>query len=630
MNKWMIKLTACVWLLVAGFVLADDSVGAGYDSSAVIDGSTVEYPVHDLPEGLEWLTNLDDPALGDPNAKRGGRYTTFMLSYPVTFRTVGPDSNGGFRSNLLNNQMGLVDFHPTTNLITPELATHWAFGDDGRTIYYKLDERARWSDGIGVTADDFLFQWDFMRSEHIVAPWYNKHYGTEIVSVKKYDDYTISITGASVKPGDDLFYYYSITPRPRHFHVLDRDWVRAYNWKIEPNTGPYQVKRFRNGKFIEFERKQDWWANDHRYFKHRYNVQTVRFQVIRDINIAFKYFEKGYIDSFPLILPDHWINKTKRPVFERGLTQKLTFFTDTHQPMSAMYMNQAKPLFKDKNVRLGLAHSINYDKVIKGILNGDYARLPSLFTGYGDYSNKSLSARPFDLALAKEYFAKAGFKNRNGQGILENEKGEPLSFKLLYTAEIHTPRLLILKEEAKKAGVDMVLQRMDGSTMFKSILEKQHDVGWLGFGGGFRPQFWGSWHSDNANKPQTNNITNTANPKLDLMIDAYKESTVHEERAQLARDIAQLIHDEAYVIPRTYVPFIRYGYWRWLQLPEYVSVPETGDVFDPFGSTGGFFWIDETMKEETQTAKKGDRTFPIQPIYHDDYARKTPEVANDE
>ena len=40
-----------------------------------------------------------------------------------------------------------------------------------------------------------------------------------------------------------------------------------------------------------------------------------------------------------------------------------------------------------------------------------------------------------------------------------------------------------------------------------------------GWGGvpGMRPSYWQGWHSDNAHNPQTNNITNTDDPKLDQL-----------------------------------------------------------------------------------------------------------------
>ncbi len=572
-----------------------------------------------LPDNLTWQTNTTDSILGAANAKKGGRFTQALRSYPLTFRTVGPDANSGFRSAILDNQFGLTAYHPISDNIIPVIASHWAYDSDGKTVYYKINPKAKWSDGQPVTADDFVFTLEFMRSKHIVAPWYNNYYSEEIERVSKYDDYTLSITGASVKPQKDLHYYYAIPPTAKHFYVMDKDWVRAYNWRIAPNTGPYQISKFKSGKYVEFERKKDWWAKDLRYFKGRYNPDTIRYQVIRDNNVTFQYFEKGYIDTFGLTLPSYWVNKTKGDVFKRGLVNKITFYTNTFQPLSAIYLNQAKAPFDNKNVRYGVAHSLNFNKVINTVLRGDYTRSNALHIGFGQYSNTAIKARTFDLDKADNYFKQAGFIKRGGDGIRINEQGLRLSFKLLYGADHHTERLIILKEEAKKAGLELVLQKLESSSFYKSIMEKQHQAAWMAWGGGFRPQYWGSFHSQNANKSQTNNITNTQSPVVDALIENYRNGTVEADRINYARQIEQFIHDEGTVIPRTYVPFVRAAYWRWLQLPDFVAGPHSESPFEPFGDNGGFFWIDETLKAETLNAKKSGDSYPIKAIVNTHY-----------
>ena len=152
-----------------------------------------------LPEDLVWETNDHDPTFASPEAKRGGTLRTWMLAFPLTLRTVGPDSNGSFAGFLRYNRMGLVTYHPESRRPIPALATHWAFGADGRSIYYRLNPNARWSDGVPVTADDYVFSIQFMRSKEIVAPWYNNYFTERIRDVKQYDDHTIGIQGANPK-----------------------------------------------------------------------------------------------------------------------------------------------------------------------------------------------------------------------------------------------------------------------------------------------------------------------------------------------------------------------------------------------------------------------------------------------
>ena len=96
-----------------------------------------------LPENLQWLTNTADPVFASPEARRGGTFHTAIMSFPLTFRTVGPDSNSSFRSAILGNQLSLIGLHPNTLNIIPEIATHWAFDPDKKTMYFKLNPEAR-------------------------------------------------------------------------------------------------------------------------------------------------------------------------------------------------------------------------------------------------------------------------------------------------------------------------------------------------------------------------------------------------------------------------------------------------------------------------------------------------------
>ncbi|GIT15031.1 MAG: ABC transporter substrate-binding protein [Gammaproteobacteria bacterium] len=535
-----------------------------------------------LPEGLEWVTNVNDPVWSSPEATIGGTFNTSVLSFPLTLRTVGPDSNDSFSAYKRYTNLGLVSIHPNTLNFIPQLATHWAFGPDGKTVYYRLDPDARWSDGELVTADDYLFTIDFMRSEHIVAPWYNNHYTNQIVSVVKYDDYTISVEGATAKPREELLYEYGLNPTPRHFHKLDENWVQDYNWRSEPGTGAYRISRVEKGQFVEFGRNEDWWGNDKRYLAKRFNPDTVRVTVIRDMNVAWEYFLRGEIDAFPVLMPRFWHEKAQGEPFDNGYINRIKFYTDTPQPSAGLWLNTDDPVLADRNVRLGLAHAMNIDLLLSTVLRGDYERLKTHHDGYWDYSNPNIQPREFDLQKADEYLDAAGFPNRGPDGIRMRD-GQRLSLRVVYSTQEHTPRLVLLREEAKKAGIELNLQLLDSSAAFKQILEKQHQVAWMAWGIGLTPRFWQHYHSENAHKPQTNNITNTDNPEMDALIMEYRAATDKETRVRLAHQFEQMVHESGVFIPTYKVPYTREAYWRWLKATGTLRLTNNGGNLQPDG-----------------------------------------------
>jgi microcin C transport system substrate-binding protein len=602
-------LAAAVFLLVYG-CSPEKTPPAGTRSDAETGRPVQPAPIpprEPLPDGIEWLTNDSDPVFASPEAQRGGTLHQALESFPLTFRVVGPDSNTSFRGAILGNQLGLTGIHPNTLNILPELATHWAFGRDKKSMYFKLDPTARWSDGVPVTADDFAYTLDFMRSPYIVAPWYNDYYASEIDRVVVYDDHTLAVVGTKAQP--DLHLKLSIGPTPRHFFdPLNENFIRGTNWSVVPNTGAYQIDRFKKGRYVRFARKANWWGDGLRYFKHRFNVDTVLFKVIRDPNLQWEYFKKGMLDIYPATIPKYWHIKTRTPVVEKGYVHKMWFFNDTPQSAMGLWMNLDRDIFKDINLRYAFAHAMNVEKVIAQVLRNDYFRLESAYVGYGPYTNSTIKARRYDIGKVEAYMTQSGWE-RGPDGIWAKD-GRRYSVEVVYYRDDHTGRLVVLKEEAKKAGIELQLLKLDPSTAFKKILEKRHDVAWLGWSTGLRPHFWEFWHSVNAHKGQTNNVTNVDDTEMDRLIDAYRNSLDEAERIDLAHRIQTRVHEIGAYVPTFMVPYFREVYWRWWRLPEPPATRTSGSLFDAFGSgSGGLFWFDPAIYEQTRQAMADGRTF---------------------
>ncbi len=582
----------------AGTVESDDKAG-----KQIFQADISPTPV---PPDLEWLTNDSDPAFASPDAVKGGTLRIAIRSFPLTFRVVGPDSNAEFRGAILGNHLSLIGLHPNTMNIIPELATHWAFGKDKKRMYFRLNKKARWSDGRPVTAHDFAFTLAFMRSKFIVAPWYNDYYTKEIDKVVVYDDYTLAVVGTKAEP--DLHLKLSLSPTPRHYYgKLGKEFVRRYNWKIVPNTGPYQIAEFKKGKYVKFKRKKDWWARDLTYFKNRFNVNRVVYTVVRNDNMEWEYFKKAKVDIFDMNPPKYWHVKSRAPVVENGYVHRLWFYNDTSRSPFGLWLNQDRDIFKDKRVRYAFAHAMNIRKVIEEVLRNDFFRLEHGYVGYGPYSNNRIKARRYDLNKVDQYMKSAGWQRGNDGIWVKN--GRRFSVEVTYGSERHTPKLVVLKEEAKRAGVELKLQKLDPSAWYKKISENRHEVIIMGFGTGLRPSFWQTWHSDNAHKPQTNNVTNTDDPELDRMIDRYRNSLDETERIQLSLQIQEKIHEIGAFVPEAMRPYFRQAYWRWWRLPTPPATRHSSSAFSPFDSmTGGLFWYDKAVYEKTRKAMKRKRS----------------------
>ncbi len=77
-----------------------------------------------------------------------------------------------------------------------------------------------------------------------------------------------------------------------------------------------------------------------------------------------------------------------------------------------------------------------------------------------------------------EYLEAAGWRERGPDGILVKD-GKRLSLRVTYGSPYSTDRLVVLREEAKKAGIELELALLDSASAFKQMQEKKHQIAWM-------------------------------------------------------------------------------------------------------------------------------------------------------
>ncbi len=580
--------------------------------------------LEDLPSDLAWEDGSDLPEIGSPKAKKGGTSYGTIQDFPRTLRTIGPDSNGSFRTLLLDDVAVLIAHrHPNIDEIGPNgfryiagLAKEWAIDKANQTVYVRIDPNARWSDGEPITADDFLFKFFFMHSSYIKAPWYNNFYNRFFSGITKYDELTFSVRVSVDKPNFATYVLEDI-PVPEHFYgELGDDFPERYQWRFAPTTAAYilEDEDIRKGESLTFTRLEDWWAKDKRNFRYRFNYDKRHITVVRDVAKAFEMFKKGELDAASLTLAEYWYDKLPDddPLVERGLVKKAVFYNQRPRPPYAMWINRDRPLLNDRNIRLGIQYASSWQFVIDKYFRGDYQRLNHTAIGYGPFTHPEIKAREFSVDKALEHFAKAGFTERGPDGILVNDAGTKLSVSLTTGYTTLKDALTIIKEEAAKAGLELRLQIMDSTAGFKLAMEKQHEIHFMawGYGAEMYPRYWETFHSINAYNPdgsiktQTNNLNSMNIPELDDLIDAYRASTDSGEMIKMAHNMEEIIHNDASVVPAFQIPFYRIGYWRWRYYPDDFNL-----MISESSSEFALSWMDVEEKRRTLRALRSDETF---------------------
>jgi len=560
----------------------------------------------DLPKDLVWKDGSEQKEFADPRAVRGGVLRQFMASTPPTLRRVGPNANNGFRGELYdNNDFGLLAGHPNTDETIPALATSWAMSADGMTAYFRLDPNAKFTDGQPITADDFLFTFYFHRSPWAKADWYADHYTREWGGITKYDDHTIAIKAPRKRPYQ-LELLGGLRPTPRQFFKdFGPNYEKAYNDRFQPTTGPYYVKAedFVREKSLTLTRVADWWGDRRRYYRHRFNPDAIHYGVIRDLDSAYNSMLAGEIDFMPIMMPRYWYGTNEKKAYQHGYLTKAQFFNDIPRPPYGLYLNMQRPMLSDLNVRIGLQHATDFQRVIDGFYRGDYERLQQFSEGLGKFTDPSIRVRRYSPELARAAFAKAGFTTADADGILRNAAGERLSFRLTFDTSDRRKYLATLVESARRCGVELRPETLEHTTMYRKVMEKNHDIVFWAWSVSSRiPALWESHHSENAvevladgrkvPKRQTNNITGVDDPELSKLIDQFRNATEEDEMVRLSFAMQRRIHDLADFIPGFKVPGYRIAHWNWVKFPEGFDVRAAEDP-----GQYGLFWLDPAQRE---------------------------------
>lgn len=549
--------------------------------------------IDQLPKHLSWENGLNEPEYADLNAPKGGTIRLATLDFPRTLRAVGPDANCGMRDILYDkNTLGLLNIHPNTLKYIPAIASSWAIADDQKTVFFRINPKATYSDGHPIKTLDFFYTFYFMLSPCIQAPWYNNWYQENYESITYYDDLTFALTLKN-KTYDPILLI-NMNPTPAHYYgILNNSYPERYQWDFPPTTGPYMID-FKNnglqkGRKVILSRVKNWWAKDERYYRGRYNVDQIIYRTVRDPNIAFELFKKNEIDLIDLTLPEWWYYKSQIPAINQKNIIKRTFYNQIPRPPSGIYLNEADPLLKNLSIRKGIAHALNIEETIRIYFRNDYQRLRTCSDGFGPFTNPHVPSIPFNPETAKTYFAEAGFSKTNHQGILINDQNEPLTIKLIIpnnnTENIYT----FLKNEALKTGLDIQLEVLEPLTAYGKLMQKNYQAtisSWL-IGFSSLPLGYDQcYHSKNAFKPATNNITNTADPILDQLIDTYNTTYTFHKLQLLAWEIQERIADRFAYIPTWYCPFYRIGYWKHIHFPENSDLKLSENAIE-----NGLFWI---------------------------------------
>lgn len=409
---------------------------------------------------------------------------------------------------------GLVKINASREF-EPDLAESWEVQNKGKTYVFKLKENLKWQDGEKLDADDVVFSIQIMQNESYTGPYRTDWLNTVATAI---DDRTIKID----LPDPSTFFLAKATIGviPSHlFALLPVGGIGEPANNTKPiGAGPYRLSSPSPGQeSISLEPNKYYYAGapliDKIVFD-SFNSEKELLAALSNGNITAGGFSNA-VSSDNLSLPS--LNKYVYPLPQ----------------YRAVFFNQLgeNKILADVNVRQALAYATNKEKIIKDVTGGnaEIADSPILAGFWGNLPD--IKKYDYNVEAAANVLAKAGWKDVDGDGILENNK-QKLSFTLTFKDDkANTMMAEILRDGWQAISAEVKLNPVSSNDLVNIIIRpRNYEVLIFGQSLGADSDPYAYWHS-----------SQTADPGLALSVMYDKDIDNPLEMARLSSDLGRAI-----------------------------------------------------------------------------------------
>lgn len=454
-RRWLVTSTVLV-VLVA--IAACSPAEEGGDTGA---GTSETETAQAEPERADELVigyGEDGWATGEENGKRFPSY---------------PSPNANVCEQLVNLT---ADFG-----VEPGLATDWEFVGDN-TFRFQLREDVEFADGEPFNAEAVVHAFDYAAEEPSVT-------GLAFVdpgSTEAVDEHTVEVTPE--EPNRRLVE--QINHPSFSVHAPGSDPLEAP--EDITCTGPYQVVEYQPEERLIVERNENYRGDPA-------ETERIEFRFLPDDSSRLLALQSGEVDAIaevprPQVSAIEDMNQAE--VVRAPPGQVILFYIAQRGP------DGEEKVTGDADVRRAIAHAIDRDAYIEGVLGGEGERVNHVSPPevLGDYADM-VEGVPYDPEEAERLLEEAGWE-MGDDGVRERD-GERLVLDIVYGPDrIDQPTVEFVQSQLGEVGIEGNIRQMETAAYREAINS-------------------GDYHID-LSSPNQNN----ANPAFLLNLRWYSQSYV--------------------------------------------------------------------------------------------------------
>ncbi|HQY19341.1 MAG TPA: ABC transporter substrate-binding protein [Ignavibacteria bacterium] len=496
----------------------------------------------------------------------------------------------------------LLDVNRETYDLVPLIAKSLPeISEDKMSYTFDLKEDVKFSDGTPLTGEDVIFTVKTIKNPFTDAQAL-RNYFIDLKSVELVDGNKYKVRFNMSKPYFRAVYALgsmAITPK----HILDKDNMNEkFTWEqldeaqksLDPlkypdmqkyadflnsqevsrepryvvGSGPYKLDKWLTGQSITLQRNEDYWnKKDIPNFPSK-----LVFKIIQDQNAAVVAAKNKEVDYMYVIQPIDFVENIKDPEkfnLKKALVSEPVYIF--------IAWNNKNPLFADKKVRWALSYAIDRQTMIDKIVYGMGTKVQTPVFKESKYYNNDLPEIDYNPEKAKQLLAEAGWKDTDGDGILDKViDGKKTDFKFTFINNNNPKRkkvMLVVIESLKNLGIQADLQEYEWSVFLDKTKKHEFDACYSAWQLSVTPEDpYQIWHSSQA-IGEGSNFISYINPESDKLIEQNRVEFDDAKRMELLKKWQEIIYEDQpttflWAEPSRYVYSDRFNNTRWYAYPD--------------------------------------------------------------
>lgn len=453
----------------------------------------------------------------------------------------------------------LATLDPETQQLQGLIAEAWQYDTNGYWLRVKLRDRARFSDGEPITAEDVRWTFhDYINNPELETESL-RSIMTQIKSVKVVSERVVEFE--FVEPDaynqQSALGFYIL---PKHFYSKFTPTQINQATALTMGSGPYKMEnlnpedQWTPGQEIVLVRNEQYWGA-------KPALEKLRFDVIQEDVAKLTSFTNGESDMITPSAPQ-FVEKTEDSEWEvDAYSLKWVNMRSSYSFIGWQCgpRNGKLTPFHDKRVRLAMTMNLDRQRMIRDIWSGIGEVAQGANNPPSPAANPDIEPWPFDPQQAKALLAEAGWIDRDGNGVLENEDGIEFEFEFTRASGGQTMERFekYIVDRCAAIGIRCTPNVVDWA-MYNQILKNRDfdaiTLAWSASAPESDPKQ--IWHTDSIQNQGHNFIQWDAGQ--DEYVDKIKTTLDFEERMEVFHAFNKILHEEQ---PYTFVrvsPWLRF------------------------------------------------------------------------